>query len=874
MKFDLKSLMPYGIALAVFFAITFFVFKPVFNDKVLLQGDIIQHKGMSKEIVDYRTANGSEPLWTNTLFAGMPAYQISTLYPGNWMGKIDSVFKLFIPLPAGYFFLYFIGFFILLLCLEVKPWLSLIGAIAYGLSSYFLIILEAGHNSKANALGYLPALVGGVLLLFKGRYWLGFGLTTLFTAMELNCNHVQITYYGYILIGFIVAGYFITCLKAKQLGLFMKATVFMVVATLIGVLPNTASLMATNEYGKYTTRGTSELTINAQLKPNSENKTTGLDRNYATGWSYGIDETFTFLIPDYKGGASSAIGDVAPDALKKVSPDFKQDIARNAAYFGTQPGTSGPVYIGAIIMFLFLIGMFVVKHPIKWPIFFATLLTVALSWGSNFMGLTNFFMDYVPGYNKFRAVSMILIVAEMTIPLMAILAINELLKFKSWEDRVELRSPKNIKVLTVIKLNKIIGDAVPLKKIVLFTAGILAGFCLLCYLIPDAFNTFTSEAEAERIIQQALRQGNTEAQVRPVVNQMMEQLGIARSAIFKADALRSFIFIALGFATLFLYFTHRIKKELFLGVIGVLITVDLLMVDTRYVNNKSFVTKEQNAQMIAQKTPADEEILRDPDPNYKVLNLASNTFNEASTSYYHKSLGGNHGAKLKKYAEIIEFHLDKEIEEFYTGINQIRSDSMLNAFMGGLNVINMLNTKYIIIPTEREGGAAPIKNPQANGNAWFVKNIKTVATADSEIVSLYKLDTKTEAVIRETQKKELNIKDNYAGTGQIKLTSYKPNELSYTSEADADGFAVFSEIYYPKGWNAYLDDKLVPHTSVDYILRGMPIPAGKHKIVFKFEPEVYKTGNTIASIGSILVFLVVILALFLEYRRQTNLKVS
>jgi hypothetical protein len=865
MKFNLKSLMPYGIAVLVFFAITFFFFKPVFNNKVLLQGDIIQHKGMSKEIADFRVTNGNEPLWTNTLFAGMPAYQISTLYPGNWLGKIDAVFKLFIPLPAGYFFLYFIGFFILLLCLDVNPWLSLIGAVAYGLSSYFLIILEAGHNSKANALGYLPALVGGILLLFRGRYWLGFGVTTLFTAMELNCNHVQITYYGYILIGFIVAGYFITSLKEKQLANFFKAVAFVAIASIIGILPNTASLMATNEYGKYTTRGNSELTINSQLQSNAGNKTSGLDRNYATGWSYGIDETFTFLIPNYKGGASSAIGDVAPDALKKVSPDFKQDIGRNAAYYGTQPGTSGPVYIGAIIMFLFLIGMCIVKHPIKWPVFLATLLTIALSWGSNFMGLTNIFMDYLPGYNKFRAVSMILIVAELTIPLMAILAINEFLKVKSWEEVIRMQ--------LVIK-GRDLSFSAPLKKLVFIFGSITAGFCLLCYVMPGAFNNFTSEGEANRIIQQAISQGSNEAEVRPVVMQMMDQLSIAREAIFKADALRSFLFIALGFGVLFLFFTHRIKRELFLGAIGLLIAVDLLMVDTRYVNGKSFVSKEQNNQMVAQKTATDEEILKDPDPNYKVLNLASNTFNEASTSYYHKSLGGNHGAKLKKYAEIIEFHLDKEINQFYGGINQVRSDSALNALMGGLNVINMLNTKYIIVPADNESRSTPIKNPQANGNAWFVKQLKTVANADSEIVSLYKLDVKNQAVIREAQKKELNIKDGYSGTGQIKLTSYKANELIYSSESDAEGFAVFSEIYYPKGWNAYIDDKLVPHASVNYVLRGMPIPAGKHTIRFKFEPQVYKTGNTVARIGSILVFLTVILALFFEFRKQTNVKVS
>jgi hypothetical protein len=860
MKFNFKSLIPYLTALVLFFAITFFIFKPVFSGKVLLQGDIIQHKGMSKEIVDFRVANGSEPLWTNSLFAGMPAYQISTLYPGNWMGKLDSLFKLYIPLPAGYFFLYFIGFFILLLCLDLSPWLSLIGAIAYGLSSYFLIVLEAGHNSKANALGYLPALLGGIILLFKGRYWLGFGVTALFTAMELNCNHVQITYYGYILIGFVVAGYFISQFKAKQLPQFFKAFAFLTIASIIGVLPNAASLMATNEYGKYTTRGATELTINSNLKSNAENKTTGLDRNYATGWSYGIDETFTFLIPNYKGGASSAIGDVAPDALKNSNPDFKNDIARLGAYYGNQPGTSGPVYIGAIIILLFLLGMCIVKHAIKWPIFLATVLTIALSWGSNFMGLTDFFMDYIPGYNKFRAVSMILVIAELTLPLIAILAVNELLKIKTWEDKIEL---------------KLIKQTVSLKKLTLIITGVVGGFCLVCYLMPGAFNTFTSESEGNRIVQQAMQQGSKEGEVRPIVNQMMVELGNVRESIFKTDAMRSLIFVVLGFGVLFLYFTNKVKREVFLVAIGALIALDLFLVDTRYVNSKSFITKEQNAQYVSQKTPADEEILRDTDPNYKVLNLSSNTFNEASTSYYHKSLGGNHGAKLKKYAEMIEFHLDKEIQQFYSVFNQVaNNDSATNMFMNTLGVINMLNTKYIIIPVQSEAGSVPFKNPQANGNAWFVKDLKTVTSADSEIVSLYNINTKTQAVIRQNLKQELNAKDTYSGDGQIKLTAYKTNQLSYTSESSSDGFAVFSEIYYPKGWNAYLDGKVMPHAAVNYVLRGMPIPAGKHTIEFKFEPQVYKTGNSIALIGSILVFLTVFLALFLEYRKPTNVKVS
>jgi hypothetical protein len=408
MKFNYKTYLPHGLAVLLFIIITLIYFKPILSGKVLKQDDIARHKGMSKEIADFRNANNEEPLWTNSMFGGMPAYQISTLYPGNWIGKLDSVFKLFIPVPAGYLFLYFLGFFILLLCFGINPWLATIGALAYGFSSYFLIIMEAGHNSKANALGYLPALLGGVVLIFRHKFWLGLALTTLFTAMELNANHVQISYYGYILIGCMIAGYFFIAFKKKALKLFFKGLAFFVIASIIGVLPNAGNLLCTEEYGKYSIRGKSELTEKSTPeKDNFKNITTsGLDKNYITRWSYGIGETFTFLIPDFKGGGSNLIANTNPSVLKKVAPEQREAVGNSVAYFGNQDFTSGPVYIGAIIIFLSILAMFLIRSPIKWAIFGATLLTVALAWGSHFMPLTNFFIDHVPGYNKFRAVSM------------------------------------------------------------------------------------------------------------------------------------------------------------------------------------------------------------------------------------------------------------------------------------------------------------------------------------------------------------------------------------------------------------------------------------------------------------------------------------
>lgn len=845
-----KKYLPHTIAILVFAIVTLIYFKPLLSGKELRQDDIARHKGMSKEIADYRTENKAEPLWTNSMFGGMPAYQISTLYPSNWIAKLDNVFKLFIPLPAGYVFLYFLGFFILLLCLDVNPWLALIGGLAYGLSSYFFIILEAGHNSKANALGYLPALLGGVILLFRGKHGLGLAVTTLFTAMELNTNHVQISYYGYILIGFVIAGYFLTAVRQKQLPTFFKALVFFVIASLIGVMPNAGNLMTTNEYGKYSTRGKTELTINSNLKSNDDNTTSGLDKNYATQWSYGIGETFTFLIPDYKGGGSTPIGNVYPEALKKVNPDYRQQIGGSSAYFGDQPFTSGPVYIGAIIILLSVLGMFVIKNPIKWPIFFATLLTVALGWGSNFMGLTTIFMNYVPGYNKFRAVAMIMVIAELTLPLLAILAINEVIKIKNWEDK--------------IKLN-LIKKEISLKKILIISVSIVGGFCLISWLMPDMFNSFTARGEEEQMVRQAVQAGNPEAQVRPVIIEIMAQIEIARKAIFKADALRSLIFIVLGFGALFLYFTNKLKKELFFVAIGLFIVIDLWTVDARYLNDKSFVTKEQNLQSIVAKSLADDEILKDPSLDYRVLNLTVSTFNDAQTSYYHKSIGGYHGAKLKRYAELIDFHIDKELDLFKNNAGKaFANDSLLKNLMGQLQVINMLNTKYFIIPGGDQQGNIPLTNKQANGNAWFVSSLKTVASADSEIVGLFNINTKTQAIVNQKYQSELGLKSTYNAGGTIKLLSYKPNDLQYESDNSQEGFAVFSEIYYPKGWNAYIDGALKPHANVNYVLRGLNIPAGKHKIEFKFEPQTYKTASTIAVLGSILVLLTIGLGLYLN----------
>jgi hypothetical protein len=857
MSFNFKRYLPHAIALVLFAIVTLVYFKPLLSGKELKQHDIAMHKGMSKEIVDYREKYDAEPLWTNSMFGGMPAYQVSTKYPGNWLGGIDRAFKLFLPHPGAYLFLLCLGFFILLLCFEVDPWLALIGALAYGLSTYFLSIIQAGHNSKANALGYLPALIGGMVLLFRGKHWLGLSVTALFTALELNANHVQIAYYGYMTIGFLLLGYFVLAFKQKTLPAFFKSFLFFVVATSIGVLPNAGNLMTTNEYGKLSNRGKAELTINPDMSSNKAVLSGGLDKDYATSWSYGVGETFSFLIPSFKGGGNKAIGQVDADALKKVSPDMREMVSNSDVYFGDQPMLSAPDYIGAIVIFLAVLGMFIIKNPLKWPLFAVCLLTIALGWGHNFMGLTSFFMDYVPGYNKFRAVSMIMIVPELILPLLAIMGLQELVKLKSWDEKI-----------------KVFKKDISAKRLVLISSAVVGGFCLISYLLPDVVNTFHSRFEEEEMVQRFIKGGYPENQARQGVAEFLPQIELARKAIFRSDALRSLIFILLALGTLYLFFTNRIQRNLLYASLGFFIFVDLWSVDRRYLNDKSFVSKAENQEYISGKTPADEEILRDKDPNYRVLNLSVGPFDDASTSFYHKSIGGYHGAKLRRYVDLIDFHLRPEINSFYKNIGKAaQNDSALKAVFSELKVINMLNTKYFIVPAGEEGQTLiPLKNPQANGNAWFVKSLKFVQSADSEIVGMKRMDTKTEAILHQKYREANGFKDNYTATGNIQLLSYKPNELEYSSESSENQFAVFSEIYYEKGWNVYLDGELKPHVQVNYVLRGMEVPAGKHTLVFRFEPKTYYNGNSLAMAGSILLLLSIAAGLFLH--RRNNVIVS
>jgi hypothetical protein len=804
-----KDILPHLAVMVAFVAVTLLFFYPLVQGKYLKQPDIINWEGMAKEINDYRKETGNEPLWTNSMFGGMPAFQISVLYPTNLFSKIDRFFIELFPGPSSYIFMAMVSFYFLLVTLKLKPVLSAIGAFAFAFSSYNIIIIEAGHNSKANAIAYMAIVVIGVLLTYRKKYLTGAAITTLGVAMQVNANHLQITYYLLMLL--LIYGIYelYTAFKNKELPHFAKATAILAGAAILGVLPNTASLLVTQEYGAETTRGKSELTLNA------EKKTSGLDKDYATAWSYGIGETMTLMIPDFKGGGSAYIGNDKA-ALKEVDPQFRQVVTQMDRYFGDQPFTSGPVYIGAIICFLFILGLLILKGTLKWWLFTATILSIMLSWGRNFMPLTDFFLDYVPGYNKFRAVSMTLVIAQFAIPLLGFLTLKEI-----------IQTPAVIKE----------------KVKHFYTAiGLTGGLCLLMYIMPGLFNDFFKTGEYNQLMDQLSESNWPAAQAAD----LMDNIEAARKSIFKADALRSAILIILAAIFIFLYSRKTFSLTVLIAGLGILIVFDMWSVNKRYLNDDSF-TKTNIRKHAYLPTQADLQIMQDPDPNFRVFNVAVNTFNDASTSYFHKSIGGYHGAKLKRYQELIEHQISKN----------------------NMDVLNMLNTKYFIVPGQDKQPMSQ-RNPRALGNAWFVDEHKLVANADSEIVALSDFEPSQLAIV--DQRFSAYVQDIPLGEkeGEINLTEYRPDYLKYQANTEKDALAVFSEIYYndEKGWKAYIDGQRVDHIRVNYVLRALKVPAGEHTVEFKFEPQTYHTGLNIALAGSILSLLFIGFAGFKAYKNH------
>jgi len=812
----IKNILPYVVAILTFIIISFAFFNPVLEGKRLMQSDIKIHKGQSKEIVDYRDKTGDEPLWTNGMFSGMPAYQISTKYPNNWIKKIDRIIRLGLPRPVDYLFLYFMGFFILLLALKIDPWLALAGSIAFGFSTYFIIIIEAGHNSKAHAIAYMAPLLGSVIMTYRGKYLLGGILTAMFAALEISTNHLQITYYLLIILVIMVIFIFFDYLKKKILPQFLKATGVLAIAAILAILPNITNLWVTMEYTAQSMRGESELV------KDENNQTSGLDKNYATQWSYGIGESWSLLFPNVKGGGSGVLAQ-NEKAMEKVDPRLKQSLSRVNSYWGDQPFTSGPTYAGAIIIFLFVLGLFYVKGWIKWSLLTVTILGILLAWGKNFMPLTDFFLDYFPLYNKFRAVSMILVIAEFAIPILAILTI--------WE---------------IIKNPGIIQEK---QKQFFIAFGLTGGILLIFYIMPTTFFSFLSQMEKEQL------SGN------PRAADFIANIEIARIAVFKADAIRSFIYILLMAAAIYVYSIRKINKSILILIFGVLLLADLFTINRRYINDDNY-DRKRNIEKPYKESIADKAILKDKDPNYRVLNL-NNPFNDGRTSYFHKSIGGYHSAKLGRYQDLIDYHLQKELSAL---ISTLQSDGGFPAVDNQLKnspALNMLNTKYIIYNNQ----AQPIKNIYANGHAWFPDQIVWVENANEEIDKLNDINTKKTVLIdKRYQDKIGGLKQSVSDKNQIKLTEYQPNYLKYESNTSAKELAVFSEMYYSKGWEAYIDGELQPIYRVDYTLRGLIIPKGKHIIEFKFLPQSYYTGETIALIGSILLILALIGVFFTEFR--------
>jgi hypothetical protein len=818
-KIEFKQLLPYLAAIVIFLTVTIIYFSPLLEGKKILQSDIIHFTGVSKEIADFRDKTGQEALWTNSVFGGMPAYQISVKYTSNLIGYLDKLFTLGLPHPANLVFLYFLGFFILLLAMGVDPWLSIAGATAFAFSSYFFIIIEAGHNSKAHAIGYMAPVMAGIILTMKRKYLWGGILTAIFLSLEVKANHPQITYYLAMIALLYGVFQLVHAARTRELKPFFTATGILTIAMIFAVLTNITSLWATWEYGKYTIRGKTELTHNQQ------NRTSGLDKDYATQWSYGIGETMTLLIPDFYGGSSNAktgMNSKIADAMKEQGiPDgsIRQFVSQPMPfmYWGDQPFTSGPVYVGAIMIFLFTLGLIIVKGPVKWWLLAATVLSLLLSWGHNLMPVTDFFLNYLPGYNKFRAVSMILVIAEFTIPLLGILALKEI--SNGVENRKNLFKGLQISFI------------------------ITAGISLLFALLPGLFLSFAGSGDTAMQQQYQLP------------DWLMQAIRDERQRILRIDAARSFIFILLAAVATWALLFKKLRREYAFILLTVLIISDMFTVNKRYLGNDSF-TSESRVENPFEPTEADQQILQDPDISYRVLNLSTSTFNDATTSYFHKSIGGYHGAKLRRYQELYDYGILPNIRTFAASMS---TDST--------PVINMLNTKYFILPNENKQPMA-YPNARALGNAWFIGNIQLVDNADEEIAALNSFSPEKTAII---DKSFANLLKTFTppvdSSATIRLEKYAPNELGYIYSSKTGGIAVFSEIYYPKGWNAYIDGQPAPHFRANYVLRAMILPAGDHTIRFKFEPVVYSAGEKISLLSSIILIVLTLLYAVAELLR-------
>ncbi|MEM9022169.1 MAG: hypothetical protein AAGB22_00410 [Bacteroidota bacterium] len=804
--------LPTVIAIVAFLVASFAYFLPVTKGLKVQQSDIVHFQGMSKEIKDYREATGEEPLWTNRMFGGMPAFMISTQYSANLVQGLYRTINRTFPPPVSNIVFYLQRFYIMLRVMRVDPWLSIVGAFAFALSTYHFLIIEAGHNTKAMAIGLMAPVFSGIVLAYRGKYLLGMAVTALFLGMQISVNHLQITYYLAIAILLYGLVELVKAIMGKALPQFTKASLALLLAAVMALGCNISRLWTTYEYTEYSTRGPSELSASPR------SKTAGLSPDYITAWSYGVGETFTMMVPGFKGGGSERIADGYEDALKTIDSRERQSVGSMTSYFGAQPFTSGPSYVGALVVFLFVLSLFLVRSSLKWWVLGTTVLFLLLSWGKHFMGFTQFFIDHFPLYSKFRSVSTALVIPEMLIPLLAILGVDQLLK-----QRQDIK--QNMRPFYI-------------------SLGVTGGLCLLFYLVPDMFNSFEKEGEAQQIVAQLTASGNPEAQVRPYVNQLLIGAAEVREAIFQASSLRSLAFILLGGALVWLFVRGTVNRTVLLGGLGLLIVLDLWMVDKHYLNEGNFV-KAREIKNPFPMTEADRQILADTDPYYRVFNVTVRLDQDSRTAFYHNTLGGYHAAKPGRYQELIDRYLSAR----------------------HFPVINMLNAKYFILPNQQGGGVTAQRNPGALGNAWFVSEYQVVADADAEMEALGTFDpAKTALVDARFQDLLPPQQPQQDAAGSIRLTEYKPNHLTFASSCQTDQLAVFADMYYEKGWKAFVDGAEVPHFRTNYILRGMQVPAGEHVIEFRFDPASYRNGERLSLIISALVLGGLAFLLYLEFR--------
>jgi hypothetical protein len=794
------------LAIIVFFAISYLYFSPILEGKVIKQSDVENLKGGFTEIRHYKETTGNYALWSNSMFCGMPTYLMWLGYPSNIAGKLMDWYNLILPNPINTIFLYLVGFFILLRTLKMNVWLSVMGAVAFTFSSYNFAIIAAGHTNKAIVIGLFAPTIAGIIMAYRNELLKGATVTALALALQIKANHYQMSYYLAMAIGIYVIVQFIYAIKDKTIANFFKSSAVFAGAAALAIAVNITPLLLTEEYAKESIRGKSELTLDPKASKD------GLSEEYAFEYSYGVGESFTLLIPNFNGGASAGALSKDSETYKFLKdrnvPNAPQIIKQLPLYWGDQAFTAGPIYFGAIVLFLFILGFFIVQRKEKWWILATVVLTLALSWGKNFLFLSDFFFNHFPYYNKFRAVSSILTVTSLLVPLMAAFAVEEIINTK-----------ENSKVL--------------LKKVrnAFFVVG---GLALLFAVMPGLAGSFINETRDKASFGESYEQ-------------LISAISADRESLLRMDALRSFAFILIGAGLLYAFISKKIKSNYLLIGLALTITIDMWAVDKRYLNNDNFGKKVKNLDTEVPPNAVDLEILKDPAMYYRVYNLTVNPFTDGNTSRYHKSIGGYHAAKLKRYQELIENQISK----------------------GNMNVLSMLNTKYFITAPQGSNQAIPQINQMACGNAWFINDIKYVANADSEMLALTNFDPKQTVFIDQRFKERvgaMNLKKD--STANIALTYYSPDTLNYTSNAAAESFAVFSEIYYEKGWNAYLDGQKTDHIRVNYLLRGMKIPAGKHEVSFRFEPANYFLGEKIAGVSSILLLLLVGGNLFMAYKKN------